>query len=165
MEAISDKVKSFWNKNEEADKYEAAKLTEMKKIEFLKVCNATETYQRGHKHLIRTPAIVSNINLCMLENSIEPDKSNINTEELEEIYEPEPDNKKSTEELVINYNSHPNLNAYCKILESLQNHHIEENLQCAQHFIKMLKWSCVDYELFLATEWEGKSQSSSFSIP
>ncbi|KAF0510171.1 hypothetical protein F8M41_018461 [Gigaspora margarita] len=65
------------------------------------------------------------------------------------------------EKLIVDYNINPNLKAYCEILETLQNHHVEDS-QSVRRFIKILKWFCVDYELFLTTGWEERLQQSSF---
>ncbi|KAF0470631.1 hypothetical protein F8M41_025362 [Gigaspora margarita] len=88
-------------------------------------------------------------------------KSHVNTVEFREVYEPElaalsVTNKKNDEpimalaikrknnslmeELIVDNNINP---AYCEILETLQNHHVEDS-QSARRFIKMLKWFCVD---------------------
>ncbi|KAF0526874.1 hypothetical protein F8M41_013920 [Gigaspora margarita] len=78
------------------------------------------------------------------------------------------ENNSLTEELVVDYDIHPNLKAYCEILKTLQNHHVEEDSQSARRFIKMLKWFCVDYELFLTTGWTGweeRLQQNSFPTP
>ncbi|KAF0526890.1 ran-binding protein 10 [Gigaspora margarita] len=113
-------------------------------------------------------------------------KSHVNTVEFRDVYEPElaapsvtikkndepimplaikRENNSLMEELVVDYNISPNLKVYCEILEILQNHHVEEDSQSARRFIKMLKWFCVDYELFLTTGWEERLQQSSFPTP
>ncbi|KAF0449285.1 hypothetical protein F8M41_002531 [Gigaspora margarita] len=42
------------------------------------------------------------------------------------------ENNSLLEELVVDYNINPNLKAYCEILETLQNHHVEEDSQSAR---------------------------------
>ncbi|KAF0470633.1 hypothetical protein F8M41_025364 [Gigaspora margarita] len=182
---ISENVNRFWEMNEERKKM------------VLKESDSEDSCQKEHEGLVETSMTTSRINSHTLESNRKSRQSNfdiaqssqskpiapLKSGKSREVYEPEPAApsvtiKKNdepimpldslTEELVVDYNINPNLKAYCEILETLQNHHVEEDSQSVRRFIKMLKWFCVDYELFLTTGWTGweeRLQQSSFPTP
>ncbi|CAB4414292.1 unnamed protein product [Rhizophagus irregularis] len=54
------------------------------------------------------------------------------------------------------------LNDYCKKLSDLQSHHIEEDPQRVRHLFAMLKFSVVNFEIFLGAS---RRNTVNISIP
>ncbi|GES95952.1 hypothetical protein GLOIN_2v1543548 [Rhizophagus clarus] len=61
----------------------------------------------------------------------------------------------------IDYNRHPNLQAYCEELKKLQNYRMQEKAQKARQMLKMLQWSVVDYKSLIDAGWKVESPKSS----
>nr|CAG8612211.1 1254_t:CDS:2 [Entrophospora candida] len=60
----------------------------------------------------------------------------------------ETENNHDVQYIFANTKAFPDLKEYCKILEQLKNHHLEEESQRGRHLCKLLIWSVVDSKLF-----------------
>ncbi|CAG8488762.1 1850_t:CDS:2, partial [Scutellospora calospora] len=72
---------------------------------------------------------------------------------------------KECNSITIDFKRHLALERYCKLISNLQLYHVEEVSQHARHFIAMLKWSVVNYEIFIEASWNGKHRSPIISMP